>query len=50
MTDAGFSTKGVDGVFGSNSLKAIEAMLAKIGHAPKPTVKQNELAWVAKRS
>lgn len=47
MKDAGYYTVAVDGEFGSGSLKAVEAMLAKLGHAPKPTVIQNELAWVA---
>lgn len=47
MKDAGYYTLAVDGDFGKGSLKAIETILAKLGHAPKPTVIQNELTWVA---
>lgn len=47
MSNAGFYKLVIDGEFGDGSLKAVLAMLAKLGHAPKPTIKLAELAWVA---
>ena len=46
MKNTGYYTILIDGEFGKGSLKAVEAMLDKLGHAPKPTVIQNELAWI----
>lgn len=47
MKDAGYYSVLIDGEFGKGSLKAVKTMLTELGHAPKPTVIQNELAWVA---